>query len=84
MSDGEGFNSLVQPALVASGLVLVDDALVNHAVDDGHGILVGCRGSVFVAGITGLDDILDLCPHEGAHAHIGLAGLFRLPCALPS
>jgi len=68
---------------VASGFVLVDDALVDHAVDDRHSVLVGCCRSVFVAGITGLDDILDLGAQEGAHAHIGLAGLFRLARALP-
>ena len=82
-SDGECFNSLVQPAFVASGFVLVDDALVDHAVDDRHGVLVGCCRSVLVAGITGIDDILDLGAHEGTHAHIGLAGLFRLARALP-
>jgi len=81
-SDGECFNSLVQPAFVASGFVLVDDALVDHAVDDRHGVLVGCCRSVLVAGITGLDDSLDLAAHEGAHAHIGLAGLLRLAGAL--
>jgi len=32
--------------------------------------------------ITGLDDSLDLAAHEGAHAHIGLAGLLRLAGAL--
>ena len=82
-SGDEGFNPLVQPALVASSLVLVDDALVDHAVDDRYCILIGRHGSVFVAGITGLDDILDLGTHQGAHAHIGLAGLLRLAGAFP-
>jgi len=57
---GERFDPLVQPALMASGLVLIDDALVDHAVDDRYRILVGCNSSILVAGITGLDDILDL------------------------
>jgi len=56
----EGFDALVQAALVTSGLVLVDDAFVDHAIDDRHGIFVRRNGSVFVAGITSLDDILDL------------------------
>jgi hypothetical protein len=68
---------------VSRGLVLVDDALVDHAIDDRHGVLVSCHGSVFVAGITGIDDILDLASHQGAHAHIGLAGFLRLAGALP-
>ena len=82
-SDGERFDSLVQAALVASCLVFVDDAFVNHAIDDRHGFPVGRHSSVFVAGITGLDDTLDLGTHQGAHTHIGLAGLFRLAGALP-
>ncbi len=44
---------------MASGFVLVNDALVDHAVDDRYGILVGCYRSILVAGITGIDDILD-------------------------
>jgi len=79
----EGFDPRIQAALVAGSLVLVDDALVDHAVDDWHGILVGCRGSIFVAGITGLDDILDFGAHQGAQRHIVLAGLLGLTGALP-
>ncbi len=68
---------------MASSFVLVDDALVDHAVDDRHGVLVGCHGSILIAGITGLDDTLDFGTHQGAHAHVGLAGLLRLAGALP-
>ncbi len=63
---------------MASSLVLVDDALVDHAVDDWHSVLVGCRGSFFVAGITGLDDILDLGAQQGAHRHVVLACFLSL------
>jgi hypothetical protein len=80
---GERFDPLVQPALVASGFVLVNDAFVYHAVDDRYGILVGCNCSVLVAGITGLDDILDFGAQKGAQTHIVLTGLFRLAGALP-
>jgi len=84
LSASEGFDPSIQAALVAGSLVLVDDALVDHAVDDWHGILVGCRGSIFVAGITGLDDILDFGAQKGAQTHIVLTGLLRLAGALPS
>lgn len=67
---------------MARSLVLVNDTLVDHAVDDRHGILVGCGSSFLVAGITGVDDILDFRAQQGAHRHIvlacflGLAGAF--------
>ena len=67
---------------MASGLVFVDDALVDHAVDNRHSVLVGCCSSFLVAGITGLDDILDLAAQHGTHRHVvlarflGLAGAF--------
>ena len=63
---------------MAGGLVLVNDTLVDHAVDDRHGILVSSRGSFFVAGITGIDDILDFAAQQGAHPHIVLARFLRL------
>ena len=72
---GERFNPLVQPALVSSGLVLVDDALVDHAVDDRYGVLVGRHSRIFVAGIACVDDILDFGTHQGAQPHVVLAGL---------
>ena len=37
----QGFDHLVQTAFVPGRLVLVDDALVDHAVDDRHGSFVG-------------------------------------------
>ena len=63
-------------------LVLVDDALVDHAVDDWHSFLVGRRGGILVAGIAGFDDVLDLGAQQGAHAHIVFTGFFRLASAL--
>ncbi len=69
---------------MASGFVLVDDALVDHAVDDRYGILVGRNSCVLVARITGVNDILDFATHQGAQTHIVLTGLFRLAGALSS
>ena len=40
---------LVETAFVPGGFVLVDNALVGHAVDGGSGILEGSAGSLFVA-----------------------------------
>lgn len=81
---GERFNPLVQPALVTSGFVLIDDALVNHAVDDWYGVLVGRNSSIFVACIACVDDILDFGTHQGAQTHVVLTGFLRLAGALPS
>ena len=66
------------------GFVLGDYALVDHAIDDRNSILVRCCCRFLVAGITGLDDVLDFRAHHGAKAHIVLAGFLRLAGALPS
>jgi len=63
-SGGQRFDELIQAALVTRGFVLLNNALVNHAVDDGHGILIGRLCGVLVTGITCLDDFFNL----GAHA----------------
>ncbi len=81
---GQRFDPLIQPTLVASGFVLIDDALVDHAVDDRDGILVSCDSSIFIARIACVDDVLDFGAHQGAQTHIVLTGLLRLAGALPS
>ena len=81
---GERFHPSIQPALVTCGLVLRNEALIDHAVDDRHCFLVRCCRCVLVAGITGLDDILDLGSHHGAQAHVVLTGFLRLAGALAS
>ena len=48
---GQGFQALVEAALVAGGLVWVNDAFAGHGVDDGLGFLVGGCGLLRVAGI---------------------------------
>ena len=65
------------------GFVLVDNVLINHAVDHGDSLFIGGLCGIFVTSITGLDDIFDFRTHHGAQAHIGLAGLFRLAGAFP-
>jgi len=47
---------------MTSSLILVDDAFIDHAVDDWHRVFVRRNGSVFVAGVTGPDNILDFGP----------------------
>jgi len=77
VSDGEGFHSLVQSALVTRSFVLGHNTLVNHTVDYWNSILVGRCCSIFVAGITSLNDVLDFGAHKRTLAHIVLTGLFR-------
>ena len=69
---------------MTSGLVLGNNALVDHAVDDRYSILVGCCSCFLVAGIACIDDVFDLGAHHGPHTHVVLAGLLRLAGALPS
>jgi len=65
-------------------LVLGYDTFVDHAIDDRHGGFVSGYGAVFITGVTGPYDVLDLCAHHGAKAHIVLPGLLRLTSALLS
>lgn len=57
---GKGLDLGIQAALVTSGAVLVDDALVGHAVDHRHGNRVGGLGIGLVAGGNGVHDLLDV------------------------
>lgn len=67
---------------MASRLILIHDALIDHAVNDRNGFLVGGHGRFLVAGIAGLDDILNFGAQQRTLAHFVLAGLFRLTGAL--
>jgi hypothetical protein len=60
----QGLDGGSQAALVASGLVLVDDFLVSDAVDGRHGLLEDGRSSGLVASQDGLADSLD-CGTQG-------------------
>ena len=63
---------------MAGSLVLVDDALVDHAVDDGHGGFVSVRRCCLVAFFDGTDDILDVRPQLRALAHLVKPGFLGL------
>jgi len=82
-SGGERFHHLVQPALVPSSLVLVDDSLVDHAVDHRHSSLVGGSGCVLVALLDRSNDCLDVRAHFGAQPHVMEPGLVGLPGTFP-
>jgi len=82
LSNGECFDSLVQAALVTCSFVLGHNAFVDHTVDHRHSLFIGGRCCVLVAGITCLNNVLDLGAHKRTHAHVVLAGLFRLAGAL--
>jgi len=69
---------------MSCGFVLGNNAFVNHAIDDRYSRFIGSGSSVFVAGITGVDDVLNLGAHHRAQTHIVLAGLLRLAGALAS
>ncbi len=71
-----------QPALVAGGLVGVNQALARHAINHRHRSLVLGFGFGLVAGINRLDHPLDVGAQHGAHTGVVLAMLFRLTGAL--
>jgi len=63
-------NTGIKPTLVPSGLVLVDDSLVHHAVDGRYsGLVTGLR-RLFVASLYRIDDLLDLAADARAKGHI--------------
>ena len=76
-------NALVHATLVPSCLVLGHNAFVDHAVNDRNRGFISSLGRFFVAGVAGIDDVLDLGTHQGTQAHVVLAGLLRLPRAFP-
>jgi len=79
----EGFNHLIQAALVSRGLVLIDNALVNHRIYDRHGGVVGRCRHLLVAFLDGLNHVLDMGSHFGAKPHFVKSGLLRLTGAFP-
>lgn len=79
---GQGLDLGGQAALVASGLVLVEDALVGDRVQHG---LCGCEqfgGLGLVAGQDGLLDLLDGSAVLGAQRGVGCVQLDVLAGAL--
>src|SRR5438067_13760784 len=74
--DRQGLDGGSQAALVASGLVLVDDFLVSDAVDGRHGLLENAGRGGFVASLDGLFDGLD-CGTQGRALSRGVCGLLN-------
>src|SRR5690606_14135795 len=72
----------VETALVPGCLVLVDEALACHAVDDGHRFGVELLRVVLTAFGERLHDLLDVRAHHRAQARVVLAVLLRLAGAL--
>ena len=64
------------------GLILVNDALVGHFVDDRHGFFEGGLGGVFVLLLHGLQDLFDVGAQHGTQTGVVLAMVFRLTRAL--
>src|SRR5690625_5558540 len=79
---GQRFNSAVQAALMASGLVLVDQAFVGYAVDHRNGSCVRSLGRFSIAGFNGADYFFHISARHGAQAGVVLAGVFVLACTL--
>src|SRR5512139_2608705 len=67
-----------QPALVAGSLVAVDQALVDHGVDDGLGILHARAGGIAIAGSSGLGCLADGRTQARTQRHVAGAMLDRL------
>src|SRR5690606_27627849 len=78
----ERLHSGIQPALVTSGLVLVNDTLVSHPVDDRHCLGVGSRRILIIAFGDGLDDVLHVGANHGTKTCVMAACNFVLTCAL--
>ncbi len=79
----QGFDHLVQTALVSGCLVLVNDTFIDHRIDDWYGGAVGLRRGFLVTFLDGLDHVLDVGPHFGAKPHIVKPGFLRLAGAFP-
>src|SRR5690606_38950510 len=82
VSGGQGLYHLVEAGLVAGGLVSIDDALVGHAVDHGHGRGIGLRCRFLVAFLDGLYDVLYVRAHFRTQAHVMEPRLFLLTSPL--
>jgi hypothetical protein len=70
LQSGHGLDSLRQAALVARGLVLVDDFLVGNAVNHAHGRLQNSRGGGLVACGDGSANFLDGGTQLGTLGHV--------------
>ena len=73
---------LIEAALVAGGLVVMNQSLAYGAVDDRYRLAVGLRGGLCIAGVDGGKDLLDRGAQFRALTGIALAVDFRLTRAL--
>jgi hypothetical protein len=79
---GQLLDSIVQTALVTSGLVLVNDAFVGNAIDNRYSAAVGLFRCFQVFGFNGAYNLLDVGADHGAQAGVVLASLVILARAL--
>ena len=82
-SGSERPDHLVQPALVPGSLISVDDALVDHAVNDGYSSFVGSGSSILVSLLDSGNDCLDMGTHFGAQSHVVESGFVGLSGPFP-
>ncbi len=72
----------VQTALMASGLVLVDQAVIRRAVYNRHSLLESFGRAGLVPSPNCRNNALDLGAHGTLAGSVMLTMFFRLPCAL--
>jgi hypothetical protein len=77
-SGGDFPDHRIKAAFVSGGLVLVYNALVDHAVDDRYRVLVGGFCCGLIALLYGFYYALDMRSHFRAKPHLVEPGLFRL------
>lgn len=65
---------------MASCFILVHYALIDHAVDDRCGGYIACNGCFLVTFLNCFKDVLDVCAHLGAEAHVLKAPFLGLLC----
>jgi len=77
--DLQGFQARIEAGFLPRGLILVDDALARHAVENGCGLLVCGGGTFLISGGDGLENLLARGPHCGPLTGILIAVLLGLP-----
>ena len=79
---GQRANLRIEPALVSSSLILVDQTLASHVVKHRNHFLVGCLGGSLVATCDGRKHPLNHGAHHRALAGVTLTRFFGLANAL--
>ena len=77
---------LTQPAFMPSSFIIVENALVNHAVNDRHRFAVACRGDLTITAMDGVNYLFYIGAHLRTHGHVVatafLTGAGTLSCRL--